>query len=198
MILTNEQIEKWKASTDGKCVMVSDIHLGKQITVRDLLDTLAEKEERIRVLEALKLCAICDKPIPKTTEETVDERCLNALQARIDVLEAQVADVHQSYQSGKAWQEQEARLTEQLLNKEELAVIYLVLPSAVADRLIKHLRTQQARIDRAKGLAQKLRDISKTKSVMKSWETGECVALNIVEDWADELLAALGDEKCYE
>jgi hypothetical protein len=66
---------------------------------------------------------------------------------RIRVLEAQVADVHQSYQSGKAWQEQEARLTEQFLNKEELAVIYLQLPATVADGLIKHLRTQQARID---------------------------------------------------
>lgn len=52
----------------------------------------------------------------------------------------------------------------------------------------------QARIERAKGLAAEMQNAGKSRRCMHIWEAGDVIALSDVEDWANELLAALDGE----
>jgi hypothetical protein len=56
------------------------------------------------------------------------------------------------------------------------------------------LQQMQARIERVRGLAAEMQNAGKSRRCMHVWEAGDVIALSDVENWADELLAALDGE----
>jgi hypothetical protein len=126
---------------------------------------LAEKEERIRVLEA--------QAQERTASDAEYQSVANLLadaKARIDVLEAQIDAAVMAER--KVWQGRESERYRQAL--------------------MKRVTHAEARIDRAKGLPEKWRKLSENHGKRHSFT---CICDIEQRQCADELLAALGDEK---
>jgi hypothetical protein len=131
--------------------------------------TLADREERIRVL---------DRIVNQQNKE------------RVKIIAEGLKNDEQQFERIR---ERDGEWVDAIEDTLHFGIIPETLAGTI-ECMKAWLEEREARIERVKGLAAEMQNAGKSRRCMHVWEAGDVIALSDVEDWADELLAALDGE----